>query len=160
MPMRSMLAGKSAWARLWRSAVVGAVLGFLSIAVHALDNPESPDRVAAFERRAAPFAQALDKTDGGSASAQAGKRYADFLQVELQSAFEALRRHLHGPALQALLKSQRDWLKFNEAERSFIDRQWTTARQGSSAQLSVALCRVALLKQRTVQLLQYGLEFP
>ena len=125
----------------------------------AIDNPDAPDRVAAFEQRARPYAQALAATDGGSAAVQTGQAYAQFLDAELNNAYRALLGHLEPPARAALVAAQRRWLHYRDAEQAFIDRQWTRARVGSSASLSAAGYRNALVRARVLQLLRYSAEY-
>lgn len=155
-----MLAGERGWLR--RLTLLSVALVFVSQAaiVEALDNPDAPDRVGAFERRAAPFEKELAATDGGSAAARAGHAYATFLDGELNAAYNALLPKLESPAREALIESQRRWLRFRDAEYKFIARQWTRARSGTSASLSVAGYRNALVKERVVELLRYAAEYP
>lgn len=141
---------------------VAAALALTSMAatVVAIDNPDAPDRVEAFERRAAPLEQQLAETSGGGAAVRAGQEYASFLDAELNAAYRALLAHLRSPAREALVESQRRWLNFRSAESHFIARHWTRARSGSSATLSAAGYRNALTKERVVQLLRYAAEYP
>ncbi|QPF71976.1 DUF1311 domain-containing protein [Roseateles sp. DAIF2] len=145
----------------WRQAFVAfvAAAGLLGGA-HAIDNPDAPDRVGAFERRAAPLEQGLEASDGGGAAAQAGRAYDAFLDSELNIAYRELLSKLDDPARQALVEAQRRWLLFRDAEYGFMGRHWTRERSGSSASLSIAGYRSALVKTRIVQLLRYGAEYP
>lgn len=145
----------------WRLRVAAAlVLAGTAASVCAIDNPDAPDRVGAFARRAAPFEERLAATDGGSAAVRAGQAYSGFLDVELNAAYRLLLANLQGPARDALVESQRRWLQFRNAEYRFIASQWTHERSGSSASLSAASYRNALTKDRVVQLLRYAAEYP
>jgi uncharacterized protein YecT (DUF1311 family) len=137
-------------------------LALLCVAHHAvaIDNPDAPDRVAAFEARSALFEQRLAATDGGSAAVSEGQAYSLFLDVELNAAYQALLAQLRGPARAALVESQLRWLRFRDAELVFIERQWTRERSGSSASLSVAGYGNAVVKERVLQLLRYAAEYP
>lgn len=154
-----MLAGD--WSLRRRLLHAAAALAFVSMAasVAAIDNPDAPDRVGAFERRAAPLEQQLAATDGGGAAVRAGQEYASFLDAELNAAYRTLVAHLQSPAREALVESQRRWLHFRNAEFSFIARHWTRERSGSSASLSAAGYRNALTKERVIQLLRYAAEY-
>jgi uncharacterized protein YecT (DUF1311 family) len=143
-----------------RRALAALLLAGLAAAAQAIDNPDAPDRVAAFAGRAAPLEQQLAATDGGSAAVRAGRAYADFLDAELNTAYQALLARLQPPARTALVESQRRWLRFRDSEQAFIGQQWTAERHGSSASLSVAGYGNALVRQRVVQLLQYSAEYP
>ena len=156
------------WLRPWvwcavMMAVTMAVTAALvstPTAALAIDNPDAPDRVAAFERRAEPYEQQLAATDGGNAAVRAGAAYATFLDAELNAAYRRLLSQLNGPQRQALVESQRQWLRFRDAEQAFIQRHWTAESHGSSASLSVAGYRNAMVKDRVLRLLRYASERP
>ena len=101
-------------------AALALLLAGATLAAAAIDNPDAPDRVAAFAARAAPLEAALAETSGGSAASQAGQAYAVFLDTELNTAYHALLARLQPPARQALVVSQRQWLRFRDAEQGFI----------------------------------------
>ena len=155
-----MQAGERSFIRgLLRAAAALVLIGSASI-VGAIDNPDAPQRVAAFERRAAQLEKQLAGTDGGSSARRAGQAYADFLDSELNNAYRMLLSNLTGPARAALVDSQRSWLRFRDAEYGFIARHWTQERSGSSASLSVAGYRNELVKRRVLTLLHYAAEYP
>lgn len=152
--------GKSAFLRGLLRAAAALVFVGLTASVGAVDNPDAPDRVATFERSADPFEKQLAATDGGSAATRAERAYADFLDAELNTAYRTLLSYLKGPARAALVESQRRWLRFRDAEYGLIACHWTRERTGSSASLSIAMYRNALVKERVVQLLRYAAEYP
>lgn len=125
----------------------------------AIDNPDAPDRIADFTQRAAPFEQRLGATDGGSRAAAEGEAYARFLDAELNRTYQALLAQLDSGPRKALVESQRRWLAFRDAELVFMARQWTRERSGSSATLSLAGHRAALLRARVLSLLAYQAEY-
>ena len=142
---------------LWLTAAL-----FIGLATSsgAIDNPDAPNRVAEFEKRALPFEKALSATDGGSASARAGQAYARFLDAELNAAYGGLLSKLDNSTRSALVESQRQWLRFRNAEAQFIGRHWTRERSGTSSSLSVAGYSNAVVKDRVLQLLRYTSEYP
>lgn len=144
--------------RLLRAAAGLGCAAFLARA-RAIDNPDAPDRAAAFLGRAEPFEQALAATTGGSAASRAGQAYAQFLDAELNTAYKALLANLRGPAREALVESQRRWLRYRDAENAFIAQHWTMERSGTSATLSVQDYRNAVVKERVLTLLRYGAEY-
>ena len=158
-PLTMLAAEQTLRHGLLRRLLLLAIWG-LAASANAIDNPDAPDRVAAFEGRASVFEQQLAATDGGTAAARAGQAYAAFLDAELHAAYQALLGKLQGPAHGALVASQRRWLRFRDAERRFIGQHWTPARNGSSASLSVAGYRNAIVRDRVVQLLRYTAEYP
>lgn len=145
--------------RLLLAAILLSFSG-LPLDAYAIDNPDAPDRVAAFQRRAAPLEKRLADTDGGSASLHAGQTYSDFLEKALNAAYRELLTKLQGPARAALVESQQKWLRFRESEDRFIAQHWTYERNGSSATLSVASYRITIAKDRIMQLLRYTAEYP
>lgn len=154
-----MRAGKRLHNGWLRHAAVALLFVVSAAPVRAIDNPDAPNRAAAFESRAAAFEERLNATDGGSAAALSGHAYAEFLDAELNTAYRTLLLKLQGPARSALVESQRQWLRFRAAENSFIAQHWTRERSGSSASLSSAGYRTALVKQRVLQLLRYGADY-
>lgn len=155
-----MRAGDGLLRRRLLQAVAALALQGLVGGAAAIDNPEAPDRVGAFERRAAPLEQQLAATDGGSAAVRAERDYASFLDAELNAAYRMLLAHLQEPARAAMVESQRRWLRYRQAEFHFIARHWTQDRSGTSASLSAAGHRNGLTRERIVQLLRYAAEYP
>ena len=139
-------------------AALGGVLAAALAAAVAIDNPEAPDRVAAFAQRALAFEQALAATGGGNAAAEAGRAYAQFLDVDVDRAYRALLGRQQPPERGALVVAQRRGLQFRDAEQAFIGPHWTRARVGSSASLSAADDCSALLRARVLQWLRYSAE--
>lgn len=121
----------------------------------AIDNPDAPDYLARFEQRAQPYEQAIDRQTGTAAMAEANGKYAAFLERELHIAYAKLRHQLDAAARQKLEVSQRAWRTYCQAERDFIDANWTPANFGTSSALSRSQYRNALVEARIRQLLAY-----
>lgn len=138
----------------------GALIVMWAASAIAIDNPDAPDDVAQFQARAKPFEDRLDNESGGVGASTASGAYARFLDAELNKAYNGLLPRLDAGARQALVDSERQWLRYREAETRFIDRQWTTEHFGSSAALSRGLYRTDMVKQRVLQLLAYLGEAP
>ena len=126
----------------------------------AIDNPDAPDRKAEFLTRAQPHEDRLAAASGGPALAAAADAYAKFLDAELNQVYLELLAQLGAEARQALTLSQRQWLRFREAETRFVDRNWTPKNFGSSSVLSRAGYRAHLVKQRVLTLLAYLQNYP
>ncbi|GJL74720.1 lysozyme inhibitor LprI family protein [Nitrosomonas sp.] len=128
-----------------------------SISVHAIDNPDAPDYIDAFQNRAQVYElnirQAAAHTTQDYIAAYAA--YEDFLDQELNSAYKQLMVQLSEEAQYALRSSQRKWLSYRNQEFDFIARNWTTAQFGSSSAISRGEYRTALIKNRVILLLQY-----
>ena len=140
----------------------GALLGCLvwALPALALDNPDAPDRVAAFEARAQPLALRVNQAAGGSDAAAAAQAYEAFLEQELNQAYQGLLGQLGPASRRELVAAQRRWLQWREAETRFIQGEFTAARFGSSSALSRAGYRASLVRQRTVALLHYQQNYP
>ncbi|MBI3560945.1 MAG: DUF1311 domain-containing protein [Gammaproteobacteria bacterium] len=128
----------------------------VAIPCRAIDNPDAPDYVAEFQQRAQEFEVAIHqqaKTTQESLKAYAN--YELFLDKELNNAYQALLPKL-APDLQKKIKqSQRDWVKYRDAEFEFIAENWTPQHFGSSAVLSRGGYRTTIINNRVMQLLYY-----
>ena len=149
------------WRRFGRALLAGLVAWLLALApAWAIDNPDSPDLLVAFQLRAQPFEARLSESAGGPGQAQSARAYAVFMEAELNQAYRSLLPHLDKPARAALQLSQRQWLRFRDAEQVFIDGNWVAQDFGSSAALSRADYRAGLVKQRVLSLLAYRQNYP
>jgi uncharacterized protein YecT (DUF1311 family) len=129
-------------------------------AARAIDNPDAPDRTAEFLAREHPYEERVSEQAGAAAQGSAAADYAKFLDAELNRAYEQLNQQLDDDARRGLLQSQRQWLKFRDAEYRFIGRNWTRQNFGSSSSLSRDAYRAALVKQRILTLLDYQRNYP
>lgn len=147
--------------RRWlRGAACCLLAGLARPAAWAIDNPDAPDWTAAFNARAKPLEDRWAAEAGSAAGPAAARAYAQFLDAELNQAYQALLKQLKGEARRALVQSQRQWLAFREAEHRFIDSSFTPQAFGSSATLSRADYRASLVKQRVLSLLAYLQNYP
>ena len=151
------------WRRFGRALLAGLVAWLLALALApawAIDNPDAPDLVAAFQSRAQPFEARLSETTGGPGLPQAARAYAIFMETALNQAYQSLLPKLGKPAYAVLQLSQRQWLRFRDAEEVFIDGNWVAQDFGSSAALSRADYRAGLVKQRVLSLLACRQNYP
>ena len=127
-----------------------------SVSVRALDNPDAPDYVGDFMNRAQVYELNIQRTahtTQGYLTAYAA--YENFLDQELNNAYTQLMTHLNDKTQQTLRDSQRKWLKYRNAEFSFITHNWTTKNFGSASVISRGDYRTKLIKDRVVTLFQY-----
>ena len=143
-----------------RRVLAWAALVVFAGAARAIDNPDAPDRKAEFLTRAQPHEDRLAAASGGPALGAASAAYAKFLDAELHQVYAELLTQLGAEAREALTLSQRQWLRFREAETRFVDRNWTPQNFGSSSVLSRADYRTHLVKQRVLTLLAYLQNYP
>lgn len=142
--------------------LVSVLLG-LAVALPALaiDNPDTPDLVAAFHARCETYEHA-ERQDAQTTRdiVDAQARYGRFLQAELDRAYADLLARLHGAPRKALQRSQQRWLAYRDAELRFMGANWTAASFGTSSAISRGDYRNQLLKDRTAQLLRYRMNYP
>jgi len=142
-------------------ALPGLLAGLaLTASALAIDNPDTPDIVAQFEARAQPFEARIGEAASVRETALANGAYQRFLDGELNQAYQALAGKLGPTERAALARSERSWLSYRDREFAFIDQNWTPEHFGLSAALSRGDYRSALVKQRTVTLLQYLENYP
>ena len=146
--------------QFWRKAVLILFLVSCSISAYAIDNPDAPDYVANFLERAKVYEDDIQQTPHttqGYITAYA--RYEDFLNDELDSAYNQLMAKLGDEARRALSNSQRQWFRYRDQEFEFIAQSWTHASFGSAAVISRGDYRTNIINNRIVQLLRYLQNF-
>lgn len=150
------------WAITWtrRRALLAAALSCCTT-TYAIDNPDAPDRNAAFLSRAQPYEERFSQASRSSEIADAAAAYATFLDAELNKAYQDLLAAVEDTGTRrALAQAQREWLKFRDAEFRFIGNNWTPQNFGSSSTLSRASYRHQIVKQRVSTLLAYLQNYP
>ena len=163
MPKGFMSVGKLNIARPWRGAAVCAAV--LWMAAHAtpalsIDNPDAPDLRSAFVARAQGFEQRLaDEANDGLRNKLAAD-YTQFLGGEINTAYGLLVKRVDRPSRLALQSAQRQWANYRDAELQFIVKNWTRENFGTSASISRADYRNAMLRQRAETLLDYLRNYP
>ena len=145
-----------------RWLLVFATLLWTAGTVRAIDNPDAPDFAGSFEARAQPYEERLSDVGGSGSSTicAAARAYARFLDVEMDKAYEQLLGKLDAKSRRALVRSQRQWRRYLDAETRFINQNWTPRSFGSSSILSRADYSTRLAKQRVVLLLNYLRNYP
>lgn len=139
-------------------AVVSLLLAWPA---YAVDNPDVPDYVAEFQKRAQPYEARISERAGITTEVIAA--YADFdrfLEAELNQSYLALTRKLSPVRKKQLAQSENKWLAFRAAENAFIDDNWTVEQFGTSSHLSRGAYRSAITKDRILALLNYLKSYP
>ena len=148
--------------RSLRSYMLLVYMALATPLAYAIVNPDAPDYVAEFERRAQPFEKQMDDHAGGGVYdiSQAGTAYAKFLDKELNQAYQLLLKKITDPQTrEALRRSQRAWLAFYKAETDFIAINWVPDKFGTSCELSRQAYSTSLTKKRIKVLLSYVSEY-
>lgn len=143
-------------ARTLHHLVLASLLLCFSLPIQAIDNPDSPDYVGEFLNRAQPYERDIQHTEHTTQSyLTAYAAYDEFLDQELNAAYRRLMTHLPEESQQSLKKSQLAWLNYRDREFEFINRNWTTAKFGSSMVISRGDYRAKIILDRVLILLQY-----
>jgi len=121
----------------------------------AIDNPDAPDITATFNTQSAKYETAIQNAPDQSEIDKAYAKYNEFLDHALNQNYTALSKQLKPESKQALIRSQRAWLQFRDAEAAFIADNWSTENFGSSSALSRNAYRAEIIKQRILELLDY-----
>jgi len=126
----------------------------------AIDNPDTPDFVGDFELREHVFLEQINNPNNGSRDYLiAYDNYQQFLDNELNSAYQLLKSKLPTERQEDLRCSQSNWLAFRDTEIEMITNTWTRENFGSSAGMSRGDYHSTLLKNRVLQLLNYAKNF-
>lgn len=122
----------------------------------AIDNPDAPDYVDSFKRRAFVFEQEIQNTAQTTQEfREAYVAYEAFLDRELNIAYRALKGHLNRAACEALRDSQRKWLVYRDTAFEFIATNWSFENFGSAAVISRGDYRTSIIRGRVLLLLHY-----
>jgi uncharacterized protein YecT (DUF1311 family) len=127
----------------------------------AIDNPDNPDIVAEFQARCEKFELRVQEQGGNTQDTRlAFSQYEKFLDQELNGAYLGLLRQTSGGAKQDLVRSQRRWLQFRDAEFLFISSNWNVDNFGTSSAVSRGAYRASIVKDRVLGLLHYLKNYP
>lgn len=122
----------------------------------ALDNPDAPDYIAEFEARIAPLhAFIRDKAETTPDYSDGYTTLENALDKELNSAYQNLMKVLPEPSKAELRASQKQWVKYRDAEFKFIAKNFNRDDFGSSYVISVGSYRSSLIESRIKELLWY-----
>ena len=126
----------------------------------AIDNPDAPDYIAALELREKSYQQSINKPENSSRDYLiAFDDYQTFLDKELNKAYQLVMSKLPEARKAELKASQRQWIKYRDAEFELIKNNWSKQNFGSSSAISRGSYRCKLIKDRVVQLLDYAKNY-
>ena len=126
----------------------------------ALDNPDAPDYIGELEKGEQVFLKAInDPANGTRSYLVAYDDYQNFLDKELNQAYKLLKEKLPEARQQELKVSQRQWIKYRDAEFELINNNWTRENFGSSSGISRGSYRCKIVKNRVLQLLYYTMNY-
>jgi len=137
-------------------AIFFALFYFVTIPTFAIDNPDAPDYIGEFQARSKVHLDAINKPDNSNrAYLVAYDDYRIFLDKEMNKAYRLLLTKLPKDRQVELKKSQRNWIKYRDAEFALIKNNWTRDNFGSSSGISRGAYRCSVIKDRVIQLLHY-----
>ena len=138
------------------TAILFTLFYLVTIPAFAIDNPDAPDYIGEFQARSKVHLDAINKPDNSNrAYLVAYDDYRIFLDKELNKAYRLLLSKLPKDRQAELKTSQRNWIKYRDAEFELIKNNWTRADFGSSAGISRGAYRCSVIKDRVIQLLHY-----
>ena len=139
------------------SLLISAILLIsFSNSILAIDNPDSPDLIGQLTEREKPFKANITKpTNGTRDTIRAYHEYKLFLDKELNKAYALLISKLSSEHQKELKVSQRNWIKFRDAEFELINNNWSRSNFGSSFVVSRGDYSSTIIRNRLIQLLNY-----
>jgi len=139
------------------SLLISAILLIsFSNSILAIDNPDSPDLIGQLTEREKPFKANITKpTNGTRDTIRAYHEYKLFLDKELNKAYALLISKLSSEHQKELKVSQRNWIKFRDAEFELINNNWSRSNFGSSFVVSRGDYSSTIIRNRLIQFLNY-----
>jgi uncharacterized protein YecT (DUF1311 family) len=141
------------------STILSSILLMSTFNVFAIDNPGAPDRISKFKSRMSTY---VDKANNASSTIDIIEKYYEYEQAldkELNSAYSFLMSRLDDDSKKMLRESQRQWIKYRNAEFAFIEENWTRANFGSSFVISRGSYKTNFIRERIIQLLSYSANY-
>lgn len=133
---------------------------FLSSHVGAIDNPDSPDFVRQLEQNERPYLKKINSPGNGTRDTLlAYHHYKVFLDTELNRAYKLVMKNLPDEYKKDLKESQRNWLKYRDAEFELINNNWDRKKFGSSFAISRGQYTSNIIRSRVVQLYRYAQNY-
>jgi len=126
----------------------------------ALDNPDAPDYVAEFKARIAPLEANIQKAMTTVDISVGYQTLEDALDKELNTAYQMLMQKLPESNKEGLRTSQKQWIKFRDAEFSFLSKNFNKDDFGSSYVISIGSYRNTIIQARVEELLWYLKSYP
>lgn len=144
---------------LYAACLKTVVLIFTVFSGHAfaIDNPDAPDLIAAFEVKEKSFIAALENPNNGyRENLVAYTDYQEFLDKELNVVYKTLQAKLPKDNQQQLKQAQLNWLKYRDLEFTLIENTWTKEAFGSSSSITRGQYKATIVRTRVIQLMHYA----
>lgn len=135
-------------------------LTFILTTAHAIDNPDSADLMSEFKKREQIYLKSIaNPANGTRDTIRAYNEYKIFLDKELNKAYSLLKSKLPPERQKELKISQRNWIKFRDAEFKLINNNWNRSDFGSSFAISRGDYSSTIIKNRLMQLFNYASNY-
>lgn len=134
-------------------------ISLFSFSTLAIDNPDAPNRIEQFKSRIFKYEQSIQNASSTIGFIESYYAYEQALDKELNQAYSVLISKLDGEAKTLLKHSQRQWIKYRDAEFSYIVENWSRKNFGSSYALSRGSYKTAFIRSRVEQLLHYSANY-
>jgi len=132
------------------------VIAMMSSVAFAIDNPDAPDYIEAFQTKSRSFETKIEESaDNGRSYAETSRNYEKFLDSELSTAYSLLQAKLADTQKSQLRESQKAWILYRDKEIEFVNANWTQQNFGSSSAISRNNYRSTIIRGRVEQLLNY-----
>jgi len=126
----------------------------------AIDNPDAVDYIGELEQREQVFLESINNSKNTTRDFLiAYDEYQIFLDKELNQAYQLIKSKLPEARQQELKISQRQWIKYRDAEFELIKNNWSRENFGSSSGISRGSYRCKIIKDRVLQLLHYAMNY-
>jgi uncharacterized protein YecT (DUF1311 family) len=140
----------------WRHTLILLFILLFATKCFSLDNPDAPDFVASFEKKASAFENTIyQSNDNRLETIKNYSAYEKFLNAELNSVYIALKKNMQGAVKKDFLNAQRQWLKYRDSEFIYIKNNWNFENFGSSHFISQNAYKTSLIKERVIRLSHY-----
>lgn len=126
----------------------------------AIDNPDAPNLIGQFKISEKTYLDSINKpTNGTRDTIRAYHEYKIFLDKELNKIYLSLKSKLPKDRQKELKASQRQWIKFRDAEFKLINNNWSRASFGSSFAISRGEYSSLIIRNRLIQLFKYTANY-
>ena len=126
---------------------------FISILFSQIDNPDSPNYLKNFEEKSKPYIAKIESANTTSEMLKTSIDYSKFLDNQLNTYYNQLRKKLTKDQKNSLKKSQLAWIKYRDNEFEFLETTFTRESFGSFAVIGIQNKKANIIKNRITELI-------
>ena len=147
-------------AHTWYQGFILITASIIFNSACAVDNPDAPDLISKFKVNEKVYLKAIENPANGTRDTiRAYHEYKIFLDKELNKIYSILKTKLPAERQKELEISQRNWIKFRDAEFKLINNNWNRSNFGTSFAISRGDYSSAIIKNRLMQLFYYASSY-